>query len=290
MPETFETHEEKLHLQILQSKVGVFVDLANISYGGTRIRFDVLRKYAEMRGQVLRLNTYLSYDVERAETDWEYEAKANNFFALLRDLGYHLTVKEVRWYADHENPGRRIGKANADMDMAVDMILQSQPLDLVIMLTGDGDFIKAVQALRNQGKRVELIGFDNVSRALREQVDSFTSGYILPNLLASSNKSADGEYYEWGEVGSTVRGVCYFYKPDEGFGYLSFLKRLSTDLWMTDPRNPNSPFGAAFFHDSALPSEVNVRELPSRKLIFEYELGQSSRGLVATNIRLVTHL
>jgi hypothetical protein len=56
---------------------------------------------------------------------------------------------------------------------------------------------------------------------------------------------------------------------------------------MTDPRNPDSPYKAVFFHDSALPVEVNPTRLPSRRMVFEFEIGQSERGVNAENIRLL---
>ena len=54
--------------------------------------------------------------------------------------------------------GERYGKANADLDMAVDMLLQSERLDRVMLVSGDGDFVRVVQALQNRGLRIEVIG------------------------------------------------------------------------------------------------------------------------------------
>jgi len=268
-------------------KVGVFVDLANISRGGQKVRMDVLRRFAEMWGQVIRLNAYLSYDAERAEEDFEYRERALNYQEMLRGFGFHTIVKEVKWYYDPET-NRRVGKANVDVEMAVDLVLQAGNLDIVLLLTGDGDFVRAVQALRNTGRRVILVGFDNVSRALREEVDAFTSGYIIPDLVPATWRSGGGP--AWGDVGSTVRGVCYWHHSEESYGYLSYLREMSTEMWLFDPRHKDSPFEAAFFHDSALPPEINPRNLPSRRYIFEFEIAKNERGIYATNIRLISRL
>ena len=45
-----------------------------------------------------------------------------------------MIQKVVKWYYD-EN-GRAFGKANADLDMAVDALLQSENIDRVLMCTG----------------------------------------------------------------------------------------------------------------------------------------------------------
>ncbi|NLG72480.1 MAG: NYN domain-containing protein [Chloroflexi bacterium] len=264
------------------AKVGVFVDVANVySNGGQKMRFDVLRQYAQMRGTIQRLNAYVSFDAERARTDRSYGDRVTSFHDVLRDIGFHTTVNEVKWYYDPDTD-RRYGKANVDMIMAVDLILQARNLDLVILITGDGDFVKPMQAVRDMGCRVEVIAFDNVSQSLRKNADSFISGYLIPELIPTNRRETP-----WGTPGSTVRGVCYFHQPDENYGFMAFLDKLSPLTWITDPRNPDSPYKAAFFHDSTLPPEINPRTLPSRKVIFEFELVESDRGLGAEDIRVV---
>ncbi len=270
--------------------VGVYVDLANVAGGGIRMRFDTLRLYAEMCGTVLRLNTYFSFDADRAQRDREYENRARNFQQLQRALGYKTNVKEIQWYLDQET-GSRIGKANADLDMAVDMLSQSDNLDLVLLVTGDGDFIKVVEHIQNRGRRVELIGFNNVSRALREKVDSFISGWLIPDLVDTPDRQgADRRFIPWGELGSTVRGTCYRHSPDENYGYLSYLKTISPYMWLSNTRNPLSPYDSAFFHDSNLPDDIRPGQLPSRNHIFEFEIGQNEKGKYAENLRLISSL
>jgi uncharacterized LabA/DUF88 family protein len=68
-------------------------------------------------------------------------------------------------YVDDE--GVLTTKANADMDLAIDAVLQARNLDRIILLTGDGDFIRLVLALQNMGCRVEVIGFNNKVRNLK---------------------------------------------------------------------------------------------------------------------------
>ena len=78
------------------TKVGVYVDLANISLnGGYGLRFDVLRRFAcRDNGQAIRLNVYLAFDEDRAKADPEYCASALNYHSLLRDWGYKVIEKE----------------------------------------------------------------------------------------------------------------------------------------------------------------------------------------------------
>ena len=255
------------------TRVGVFVDGANIMRnGGFGMRYDVLREFAcRDSGEALRLNAYLTFDEQRAEHDREYREAQYGYFSKLRDFGYKVLQKPVKWYEDPS--GARFGKADADMDLAVDALLQSERLDRVLLASGDGDFVQVVRALQNRGIRVEVVAFDNVSSDLRLEADMYVSGYLIPNLLPHS-KGRSGP--AWGEIGSRVRGFCYMHK-DEGYGFFRYLKHLSSGLWITDTRQEGSPYETVFFHDSNLPMDVDPEELPSRRLIFEFDLKPSER-------------
>jgi uncharacterized LabA/DUF88 family protein len=272
------------------SKVGVYVDVMNMyRNGGHKMRYDTLRDFAcRDGGDPLRLNAYATFDPERAKYDGEYRDGTANFFSALRDFGYKVLIKEVRWYEDEA--GKRYGKANADLDLAVDALLQSDNLDRVLIASGDGDFARVVRALQNKGCRVEVVGLDNVSSDLRREADMFISGYLVPNLIPVSVNQGQ-ERPPWGEIGSRVRGACYWHS-DQGYGFLRFLKRIGPGLWLTDARHPDSPYGTAFLHDSNLPSEVPPAALPSRNYVMEFELARSVRGegLQALDVRLSSRL
>ena len=267
--------------------VGLYVDAANIQInGGFGMQYDVLRSFAcRGHGEPLRLNAYMIYDAERAARDRQYANGTSNFFASVREYGFKVNVKHYRWYRDDE--GNDYAKANADLDMAVDALLQSRNLGRVVLATGDGDFVQVVRALQNDGCRVEVLAFDNVSQALRREADVFVSGYTVPDLLPARGGDSTAA---WGEVGSRVRGICYHRSPD-GFGFMRFLTTISDQLWITDTRDPGSPYASAFFRDSELPAGVRATDLPSHNRIFEFDLAPSSvkeGGLQAANIRQVS--
>ena len=270
------------------TKVGVYVDVANLARnGGYGMRYDVLREFA-CRGNAepVRLNAYVSFDADRAEWDQTYRDGQYGFYDVLRDFGYKVIQKTVKWYID-EN-GNRFGKANADLDLAVDALLQSENIDRVLLATGDGDFAQVVRALQNRGCRVEIVAFDNVSTDLRREADLFMSGYLIPNLLPTSTPQRNGA--GWGDIGSRVRGVCYHH-TGKGYGFLRFMKSVAPELWKLDSRQADSPYGSVFFHDSQLPEEVHYSKLPNRTMIFEFELAKSEGregGLQAVNLQLVS--
>lgn len=269
------------------SRVGVYVDVANMyRNGGRRMRYDVLREFAARDdADLVRMNAYVSFDAERARQDQTYNLGVNNFYSTLRDFGYKVITKEVKWYQDPS--GERYGKANADLELGVDALLQSENLDRVLIATGDGDFVRVITALQNRGSRVEVVALDNASEDLRRTADFFISGFLIPNLIPMDNGIGDAA--SWGEVGSRVRGVCYYHN-EQGYGFMRYLKRVAPGLWLTDTRHPDSPYDTVFFHDSNLPSSVDPTQLPSRNYIFDYELVEAPNrdGFQAHDIRLIS--
>ncbi len=268
-------------------KVGVYVDVSNIAQnGGFGMQYDVLREFAcRNDGVAIRLNAYVAHDEEKAEKDKEYQTKSQNFHSILRDFGFKVIVKKVKWFTDEH--GNRYGKSNADLDMAVDALMQSERLDYVLMVTGDGDFIQVVRALQSKGCRVEALAFKNVAHELRKEADVFTSGYLVPKLLPIDphHKDNDKELF---------RGVCYNFHhnkdPKKGYGFMRYMKNLSGSLWITDSRRKGSPYETAFVHSSQFPKDFDVNTLPNREQIFEFETKKDKNGrLQAENVKLVYH-
>jgi uncharacterized LabA/DUF88 family protein len=269
------------------TNVGVYIDVANLTRnGGYGMRYEVLREFA-CRGNAepVRLNAYVTIDADRAEIDPAYREAQQGFYSLLRDFGYKVIQKNVKWYTD-EN-GNRFGKANADLDLAVDALLQSENIDRVLLATGDGDFVQVVRALQNKGCRVEAVAFENVSADLRREADLFMPGYLIPNLLPTATARMGPA---WGELGSRVRGICYNH-TGKGYGFLRYMKYISPELWKIDPRQPESPYDSVFFHNSQLPEEVHAGDLPSRTMVFEFELNKAEgrdNGTQAVAMQLVS--
>jgi uncharacterized LabA/DUF88 family protein len=285
--------KELMGMKSSGAKVGVYVDTSYMyRNGGYRMRYDVLREFACRDGaELVRLNAYVSFDADRADLDAIYEKNTNRFYSVLRDFGYKVIIKEVKWYEDES--GKRYGKANADLDLAVDMLLQSENLDRVVLVTGDGDFTRVVSAVQNRGCRVEVVALDNASSDLRREADMFINGYLIPHLIPTGGNGASSIATEgpsiWGDNQSIVRGTCYFHK--QNYGFMRFLNDIGPNIWLTDTQHPDSPYRTAYFHDSNLPDQVDPLNLPSYNYVFEFELADSARRsgtFEATNIRLVS--
>jgi uncharacterized LabA/DUF88 family protein len=261
----------------------VYVDVSNIALnGGYGMHYDVLREFASRNNGVpLRLNAYVAYDEEMANKNPEYRYKARSFHSILRDFGFKVIVKKVRWFTDEQ--GVRYGKSNADLELAVDALMQSERLDYVLLVSGDGDFIQVVRALQNKGCRVEVLAFKNVAKELRNEADVFTPGYLVPELLPIISS------IEAGKERKFARGICYSFHAEKNYGFMRFLKEISGGMWITDSRKLDSPFETAFVHASQFPDSVDLFSLPNREQIFEFELKKVEEGWQAENVKAVYH-
>ncbi len=253
-------------------KTGIYVDAENIKMsGGYGMRYDVLVNYANIgMSHMLRANCYLAEDKERTAKDQDYRQKVYFYHDILRQCGFKIIKKFVRRYVDAE--GTVTTKANADMDLAIDAVLQARNLDRIILLSGDGDFIRLVTALQNMGCRVEVIGFDNVSRDLREAADSYMSGFLIPGLLPIQNGGQHDDS-EW------QRGVVANFNADRGFGFFRFFRMRNNTL------QPET----VFFHlsKSTLEGDYYFQD-PTR--IFEFRIvnnASNDNRSEAWDIRLV---
>lgn len=144
-------------------RVGVFIDIENLYYSakklfGARVNFRQLLKDIVGKRKLIRAIAYV------IKTEGGEE---RSFFEALSRLGIEVREKELQVYGGFK-------KADWDVGLTVDAIKMAQNLDVVVILSGDGDFLPLVDYLKNLGKRVEIVAFSkSTSSKLKEGADSF---------------------------------------------------------------------------------------------------------------------
>ncbi len=146
-------------------KVGVFVDTQNIYHSArnfykTNVDFGKLIDHVVGGREVTRAIAYvIQSDLGQKEV---------GFFEALINKGIELRIKDLLVF----NSGEK--KADWDVGIAVDAIRIAPLLDVVILATGDGDFIPLVEYLKNRGNQVEVAGFgQNTATKLKEVADFY---------------------------------------------------------------------------------------------------------------------
>ena len=145
-------------------RVGIFVDVQNIFYAAkqfnARLDFEKLLKVAVGNRRLVRATAYV---VQSPEVD------QSGFISMLGQKGYEIRQKDLRLRSDGS------AKGDWDMGMAIDVMELVEKLDVIVLVTGDGDFVSLVNLIKTIGPRVEVISFlHNTARDLIQSVDLYT--------------------------------------------------------------------------------------------------------------------
>ncbi len=165
-------------MSLPESHCAVFIDLENIVFG-TRNLYAVdpdprdLRRVARQYGLLHCMKAY--GDFERQMPNW-----MRSKLDVAGIEAEHYPIKEY---------GDRI-RSSADVHMVLDIIdtaLDRPNIDTYILMTGDRDFLRVVNRLRNRlGKRVIIVGVQGaVSQDLQEAADEVV--YLEPPNVQHMN-------------------------------------------------------------------------------------------------------
>jgi len=127
---------------------------------GKKVNFQEILKTAISGRKLIRSLAY----VIKAQTKEE-----QSFFDALSKQGFEVRMKELQVF-----PGG-MKKGDWDVGIAVDSIKLGEKLDVIVLVTGDGDFLPLAKYLQeNKGCLVEIIAFGaTASSKLIENADDF---------------------------------------------------------------------------------------------------------------------
>ncbi len=149
------------------ARVGVFVDSANIELACDRLRtrFD-WRKILNLLTHDRQLVRAIAYSPVHDDPGVSIETQ--RFVEPFLDRGYKVVTKPLKRFADGSI------KANVDIELALDVIEMIDRLDVVVLVSGDGDFQPMVELVQSKGVRVEVcaVGSSTASN-LRHAADSY---------------------------------------------------------------------------------------------------------------------
>lgn len=169
-----------------EQRIGIFIDVQNLYHSAknlynSRINYQELLKSLVGERKLIRA---LGYVVKSESQNEELTGEASFFDALVK-AGIDLRMKDLQVY-----PGG-MKKADWDVGMAVDAIRMADSLDVVILVTGDGDFAPLVEYLKwGKGKLVEVAGFGRTTSAkLREATDLYVDLKEIQGILLKTRAS-----------------------------------------------------------------------------------------------------
>lgn len=152
--------------QYKAQRVGVFVDVQNMYYSAknlfdAKVNFGKVLEVAVGERELIRA---IAYTVKGPQSE------EDNFFAALEKIGFELKTRELQVFLGGAKKG------DWDVGICMDAIRMAAKLDVVVLVSGDGDFEPLVSYLKySEGCVVEVMAFTKTaSSKLKETADLFT--------------------------------------------------------------------------------------------------------------------
>lgn len=144
-------------------RVGIFIDVQNMYYSARQLKgkldFDALLQACVLDRRLIQASAYV---VESKEID------QSGFIAMLQQRAIEVRRKTLKIRADGSMKG------DWDMEMALDILDMAPKLDVVVLVSGDGDFTSLVRRVKTMGPKVEVVAFPrNTAKSLLEAADRF---------------------------------------------------------------------------------------------------------------------
>jgi uncharacterized LabA/DUF88 family protein len=151
-------------------RVSIFVDGANMFYTqkkGLGWFFDPAKLLKVLKGEHELTDAYWFMGVKQPP-----DVRDENFIRFLAYAGYVVRTKALKTIYDSDS-GDSTQKANLDIEIVMDMFNTVQNYDKAILLSGDGDFERAIELLRSRGKEICVVSTQNwIAAELRMAVGS----------------------------------------------------------------------------------------------------------------------
>jgi len=149
-----------------EQRVGVLVDVSNMYHSaknlyGHKANFKEILIKAVSGRKLIRATAYVIKTENKDEM---------NFFEALSQQGFEVKMKDLQIFAGGAKKG------DWDVGITIDAMKLADKLDVLILVSGDGDYLPAVSYLQNnKGCLVEIMAFRRTcSSRLIEEADDFT--------------------------------------------------------------------------------------------------------------------
>ena len=165
-------------------RLGVFLDTANLTdrdpEDPIRVDFGKLLQHVAADRRLVHARAYCPI-----YSDFSGRLEHQRSVAPVWDKGYDIVTKPIKVFAD----GTR--KADLDLVLVIDVIRRLPTMDVVALMSGDGDYVPMVEYLREHGLRVEVYSFaDAISEDLRVAADEWFDISAMRAMHLNSSSGA----------------------------------------------------------------------------------------------------
>jgi uncharacterized LabA/DUF88 family protein len=228
-------------------RVGVFVDVQNMYYSAkqfyhTKVNFAHILNRAVAGRRLVRAIAYV------IKADIKDEV---NFFEALEKIGYDVRSKDLQTFYGGAKKG------DWDVGIAMDIMRMASKLDVVVLVSGDGDFKDLLEHVKSLGCRAEVVAFRKTasSRILSEADDFIDLDKELDKVLIKDVRYIPKKRPE----SFPIKKEFHEYKPQAP----SLLERINMEQpVLVRPKK----------EDIVMPAAEKKEELPGHALVPEKQI------------------
>ena len=158
----------------VQPRLAIFVDVPNILYAAEATNVELnWGKVASFLSEGRTLVRAIAY--APISDDPNERTENERFVVPFLEHGYRIATKPLKRFR-----GGSV-KANFDVELAIDVLTMADRVDVIVLVSGDGDFRRLVEIVGSRGVRVEVMAFgQSTSQDLRVVADRYIdiAGYI----------------------------------------------------------------------------------------------------------------
>lgn len=170
-----------------EQRVVVLIDTQNMYHSakylfGSHLNFGKLVETVVGERQLIRAIAYVATSKGGEE---------KGFLGALVANGIEVKSKDVIEFASGER------KADWDVGLAIDAVKFCNKIDVLVLVSGDGDFVPMVQYMQNNGVAVEVAAFgESTSKSLKEAADDYfdISQNPVDLLMPAGRRTAPGTF------------------------------------------------------------------------------------------------
>ncbi len=149
-----------------EQRIGVLVDVQNMYYTA-KVLYKKKVNFKNILAEAISGRKFIRAIAYGVKTEGGLEEK---FFDALEKQGFEVKTKDLQIFAGGAK------KADWDVGIAIDAVKLSRSLDVIILVSGDGDYVPMIEYVKNTtGCRMEVMAFQrSASAKLIEVSDEFT--------------------------------------------------------------------------------------------------------------------
>jgi len=146
-------------------RIAILIDVQNMFYSAKH-QYNRKLDFAKLLSYIVNGRTMIrsiAYVIQAGDVD------QTSFINFLKLNNFEVRTKELKIRPDGSTKG------DWDMGIAIDSMTLASRVDVISLVTGDGDFTELVYTLKANGTRVEVYGFPlNTSEELKRAATEFT--------------------------------------------------------------------------------------------------------------------